>query len=97
MRTTILEEQGRQHKGLGINGEVCHGSLSVGKRKRHGSGRVLIGGFFQGGGGLNVEQVVVPSVTSACDSRPLPGDIHFALGAHISRPIDLHLKHFLWI
>jgi hypothetical protein len=52
--------------------------------------------FSKEEGGLNVEQVAVPSVTLACGSRSLPVDICFALGAHLCRPISLHLKYFLW-
>jgi hypothetical protein len=51
MRAAILEEQGRQHERLRINGEARHGGLSAKERKRRRSGRALSGGFFQGGGG----------------------------------------------
>jgi hypothetical protein len=50
MRTSILDEQSRRHKRLGIDCKVSHGGLGARKRKGCSSGGVHYGGFFQGGG-----------------------------------------------
>jgi hypothetical protein len=76
MRTSILDEQSRRHKRLGIDCKVCHGGLGAVVEEF----TTVV--FSKGAeGGLNVEQSIVLFLTSACGSRPLLVELCFTLGA----------------